>query len=392
MKTIKDILKDIAGINNISLTNDEILSFEIMLNSVLKSCDTIEEYSNQSNKRRHIKGFRPDRSDNLYNAWYWKSNLKIKNDGLLKNISYGIKNPICVNGMPMLLGLGDDSYIPDFDATIVSNILKEGGMILGKTNASDGLGLDDDDSISPFAVIKNPINKNHTTGGSSSGNAAALSNNEVDVCIGTDQGGSIRIPAAWTGVYGLRPSFGLVSYSGIVSSEMTMTVAGPMSKSVELIALTMNAISGKDKKDPRQRGIRIKKSDFTKDLNIHIKDLKIGKVLNGFNIHYNNIHRLPKSDNLLDDKANKILSKIKLDVSILDDIVINDHDYAIHVFYSIYNEGNTDIVNCNGVGTNYFGEYYPSLMEAYGKNWRGKENDFSAARKSISGKFSLVYK
>ena len=147
-----------------------------------------------------------------------------------------------------------DGYIPDVDATVVSRILNSGATIVGKTNAED-FCFSGGSHTGAHGPVRNPRKPTHSTGGSSSGSAAALAAGDIELALGGDQGGSIRIPAAWSGVYGLKPTYGLVPYTGCSMIEMTLDHVGPMANSSEGIARLLSSIAGPDVNDPRQRGV-----------------------------------------------------------------------------------------------------------------------------------------
>ena len=147
-----------------------------------------------------------------------------------------------------------EGYVPDVDATIVTRILDAGGFILGKA-VCESLCFSGGSHTSDTGPVRNPHNTDYTTGGSSSGSAALVAAGEVDLAIGGDQGGSIRIPASWCGIYGLKPTYGLVPYTGIFPIELTLDHTGPMARSVADVALLLEAIAGPDGLDPRQRAV-----------------------------------------------------------------------------------------------------------------------------------------
>src|SRR3989475_7844021 len=140
-----------------------------------------------------------------------------------------------------------DGYVPDFDATIVTRMLDAGGTIVGKLKMEEfswgGPGLS---GVGDYGRPLNPHNRDHVTGGSSSGSAAAVAGGEVDVAFGGDQGGSIRIPAAWCGVVGLMPTHGLVPHSGVFGLEPTIDYVGPIARTVEDVATALACVAGRD--------------------------------------------------------------------------------------------------------------------------------------------------
>ena len=151
------------------------------------------------------------------NAWTWKCRIEPAAGGVLDGKTVSYKDHIAVAGMPMSFGaFALEGFVPDFDATVVTRVLQAGGTVIGK-NVMNGLsgGFGTGGGIGDYGRPLNPHNHAHVTGGSSSGSAAAVAAGEVDIPFGGDQGGSIRIPAAFCGIVGHKPTFGLVSHFGI---------------------------------------------------------------------------------------------------------------------------------------------------------------------------------
>ncbi len=146
-----------------------------------------------------------------------------------------------------------EGYVPDVDATIVTRILDAGGTILGKS-VCEYFCFSGGSHTSSSGPVHNPRRQGYSAGGSSSGSAALLAAGEVDLAIGGDQGGSIRIPAAYCGIYGMKPTHGLVPYTGVMPIELTIDHTGPMSATVADNALLLEVFAGPDGLDPRQQG------------------------------------------------------------------------------------------------------------------------------------------
>jgi amidase len=144
--------------------------------------------------------------------------------------------------------------MPDIDATVVERILDAGGEIAGKA-VCEYFCVSGGSHTSSTGPVHNPRKRGYTAGGSSSGCAALVAAGEVDMAIGGDQAGSIRIPASHCGIVGLKPTFGLVPYTGIGLLEITIDTCGPMTANVRDNALLLEVIAGPDGLDTRQRGV-----------------------------------------------------------------------------------------------------------------------------------------
>ncbi len=141
-----------------------------------------------------------------------------------------------------------ENYIPPYNATVVDRILDEDAIIVGKTNM-DEFACGSDGTTSYFGPTKNPHDTSRVPGGSSSGSAAALAANLVDLAIGSDTGGSIRCPSSFCGIYGLKPTYGLVSRYGLIDMAMSLDCPGPMANDLHALALLLEIIAGKDSRD-----------------------------------------------------------------------------------------------------------------------------------------------
>ena len=193
---------------------------------------------------------------NKHNAWTYQCDLQNSKTGSLAGLTFAIKDSINLAGIPMAMGSEIlDGWIPQTDATVVSRILANGGTIVGKTT-TENLCISGGSVTSWPLPVNNPTALSFSAGGSSSGSAAVVANSEVDVALGADQGGSIRIPAAFCGVLGHKPTHGLVPYTGIASLMPSLDHVGPIARSARNLALTLDVIAGPDLDDPRQAALR----------------------------------------------------------------------------------------------------------------------------------------
>ena len=200
-------------------------------------------------------GHRPSANENKLGAWYVKTSIKGKPGGKLAGRRVALKDNICLAGVPMMVGADIlEGYVPDVDATVVERILDAGGEIAGKA-VCEYYCVSGGSHTSSTGPVQNPRKPGYTTGGSSSGSAALVAAGEVDMAIGGDQAGSIRIPASHCGIVGLKPTFGLVPYTGIAPLEITLDTCGPMTANVRDNALLLEVIAGPDGIDSRQRGV-----------------------------------------------------------------------------------------------------------------------------------------
>src|SRR3972149_794674 len=166
-----------------------------------------------------------------------------------------------------------DDYIPAYSATVVTKLEEAGAIVLGKTNL-DAWCHGSSTETSDYGPTKNPWNINHLPGGSSGGSAAAVAADLAPIAMGTETAGSVRGPAAWCGIVGLKPTYGRVSRYGVIAMGSSLDSPGPLTKNVEDSALLLNVIAGNDPYDATTSAL--KSDDYTKFLKKGVKGLKIG--------------------------------------------------------------------------------------------------------------------
>jgi len=218
-------------------------------------------------------GYRPGPGENPFNAWYWKTKIAGSANGILSGKKVAVKDNICVAGVPMMNGSRWlEGYVPDVDATVVTRVLENGGEVAGKAACED-LCFSAGSHTCATGPIRNPHNPEYSTGGSSGGSAALVAAGEVEMALGGDQGGSIRTPSAWCGVYGLKPTWGLVPMTGGMPISYSVDHCGPIGNSVENVARLLTAIAGYDSHDPRT--INARSGDYMASLGQGAKGLKV---------------------------------------------------------------------------------------------------------------------
>jgi len=184
-----------------------------------------------------------------YNAIVTRCEVPPTGSGPLDGVSAGIKDAITVGGVPM--GAGSDvmrGFVPARDATVVRRLRAAGATVAAKTNLDEFAGSARG-TTSAAGPVRNPHDPEHTAGGSSGGSAVAVATGAVDVALGSDTGGSVRIPASFCGVVGLKPTYGLVPLTGAVENTYSQDTIGPMTATVTDAATVLDAIAGRDSAD-----------------------------------------------------------------------------------------------------------------------------------------------
>ncbi|MEJ2271881.1 MAG: Asp-tRNA(Asn)/Glu-tRNA(Gln) amidotransferase subunit GatA [Candidatus Bathyarchaeota archaeon] len=197
-----------------------------------------------------------------------------KKVGKLAGIAIAVKDAICTKGILTTCSSRMlENFVPPYNAEVIERIIQEDGIIIGKTNM-DEFAMGSSTETSYFGPTRNPWDYSAVPGGSSGGSAACISTDEAILSLGTDTGGSIRCPASYCSVVGLKPTYGLVSRYGLIAYANSLEQIGPMSKSVYDCALFLSVIAGHDPKD--SSSVKELPKDYTKFLNNNIDDLKIG--------------------------------------------------------------------------------------------------------------------
>jgi amidase len=247
---------------------------------MLGAYDVVDGVATEQPVREHVPYWRPGPDEDPDNAWVLRSELSAAGSGPLAGLRVAVKDNVMVAGLPMAAGSGLlADYRPSFDATVVARVLDAGGTIAGKTNC-EYFCLDGGSHTSEFGVTHNPHRRGYSAGGSSSGNAVALATGQADLALGTDQAGSIRVPASFCGIVGLKPTHGLVPYTGITPLDPPIDHAGVMATTVAQAALLLSVVAGYDEYDPRQRRVTV--GDYLSDLDAGVRGLRIGRLTQGF--------------------------------------------------------------------------------------------------------------
>lgn len=223
---------------------------------------------------------RPEGEENRHGAWIAKVSVKGAASGPLAGRKVALKDTYALAGVPLTNGASVlEGYVPEFDAPVVTRLLDAGAEIVGKS-VCEYFSFSGGAATSTTGPVQNPRAWGHTPGGSSTGSGALVALGEVDMATGGDQAGSIRIPASLSGVVGIKPTWGLVPYTGIMGMDPTIDHAGPLTATVADNALFLEVMAGEDGYDSRQRGLKL--DDYTKGIGRGAAGLRIGIVMEGF--------------------------------------------------------------------------------------------------------------
>ena len=227
--------------------------------------------------------YRPEGEENKYGAWAAKFELSGAKDGKLAGKKVAVKDTYAVAGAPLTNGASVlEGYVPEYDASVVTRLLDAGAKIVGKS-VCEYFSFSGGAATSTSGPVHNPRAFGHTPGGSSTGSGALVAAGEVDMATGGDQAGSIRIPASHSGVVGIKPTWCLVPYTGIMGMDPTIDHAGPLTASVAENALFLEVMAGEDGFDSRQAGAKV--DHYTRAIDQGARGLKIALVKEGFGQH-----------------------------------------------------------------------------------------------------------
>jgi len=368
-----DQLRSVAEDLGMHMGEEELKSYDELMQANYAAYDAVDAMPDYlpAAKYPRMPGYRPEGEENKYNAWYVKTTVKGAASGKLAGKTVALKDNICLAGVPMMNGASTlEGYIPDIDATIVTRILDAGGTIVGKTHC-EYFCFSGGSHTNATGPVHNPHKMGYSAGGSSSGSGVVVATGEVDMAIGGDQGGSIRMPGSWCGIYGMKGTHGLVPYTGVMPIEITLDHTGPMTANVRDNALLLEVLSGEDGLDPRQYAP--KTAEYTKALDGGVKGLRIGVVREGFG-HAN-------SEGDVDAKVKAGAELLRKLGATVDEISVPMHALGPAIWLPIAAEGGTEfMMKGNGMGTNWRGLYTTSLLDAH-SGWKHRADELSDSLK-----------
>jgi amidase len=375
-----DEVRTLADSLHLTISASDLAEYRGLLEENLGAYRTIEAMADVKPPVKYPRdpGHRPTAEEDPYNAWYWKTDIKGAKDGLLKGKRVAVKDTISVAGVPMAVGSKVmDGYVPDIDATLVTRILDAGGILAGKAQ-SEGFSVGGAGHNSFSGPVRNPHDPSRSSGGSSSGSGALVAAKDVDMAVGGDQGGSVRLPASWCGVYGLKPTRGLMPYTGVFPCDPVLDHVGPMANSVRDVALLLEATAGwDDGLDPRQSEFMPKPQPYSQMLSGKIDGLRIGIIEDAF--AYEGASQ-PDVDKAVKDAARHFEALGAEVVS----LSVPGHREAQALVVAIAMEGAyATMILGNGLGHSWDGFYDTHLQEHFAKAARERADLLSQSAKTF---------
>lgn len=352
---------ELAAEEYIFLSDEEAQELSECIDESLNHCDRIDELPQprfEIKYKQRDMGYRPTPEEDPYNLFIRKCEIKGAPSGKLAGKRVAVKDNIAVAGVPMTNGSrAMIDFIPDFDAVVVERLLEAGATIVGKLNQAD-MSLDGTSETSPFGIVRNPRNPEYSPGGSSSAQGAVVLTGDADIALGVDQGGSGRIPPAWTGVCAIKATHGLVPSFGIYHMDHTVDFICPAARTVEEVALALEVIAGEDPRDP-QWVRNVRKEEYTQAVKKGLSGLKIGVVKESL-----------EGEELEEDvkqAVEKVLWKVKEQGAIVHESSIPLWKDSWSIWTSVFAHSMSVMYESAGQGYYHGGYAIPQFAEAYGK-------------------------
>ena len=298
--------------------------------------------------------------------------------GPLAGIPIAVKDNMCTKNLKTTCASKMlENFVPPYDATVITKLKEAGAIIVGKTNM-DEFAMGGSTEHSAFFKTHNPVNLDKVPGGSSGGSAAAVAGDMAPISLGSDTGGSIRQPAAFCGIVGLKPTYGLISRYGLVAFASSFDQIGPFAKDVEDTANLLNVIAGYDEMD--STSAKLEKVDYTKSLIDDVKGMKIG---------------VPKEfmaegvSEEVKTAVTKAVEKFKALGADVSECSLPATEYALPTYYIVAcAEASSNLARFDGIRYGYRTTNYESLEDIY-KNSRSEGFGEEVKRRIILGTYVL---
>lgn len=367
----REEIRKYAKQHHIDLTDEEVEDFAAIIPETLAGYERLDElvdYTPAVEYTDRDLGSKPSTEEDPLNAFVTKCNVNGADSGLLDGYEVGLKDNVNLAGVEMTIGSKlFEGYVPSTDATVVTRLLDAGATITGKLNMED-MAFSGSGELSATGPVLNPRDLDHIAGGSSSGSAAAVGNGDVDIAIGGDQGGSIRIPASWSGIVGHKPTHSLVPYTGIAGLGRSFDHTGPMCSTVEDCARALTVIAGKDDLDPRQGEVPTENYLDALSDSDDPSEVTVGVVEEGFG------HEV--SEPGVDETVRDAVSSFEDAGAEVTEVSIPMHLDGLLLWNAVALEATAATVDAEGVGHYGKGFYDTQMADAFGRARRAQADDY----------------
>ena len=326
---------------------------ELLKNKTIKPIDLVEEaFQNIENNKELNAYITLNKEEAIKKA----KELESKEvDNLLFGLPIAVKDNIVTKGLRTTCASHIlDNFIPIYNATVVDKINSHNMIIIGKTNM-DEFAMGSSSRTSYFGAPKNPWNKEKISGGSSGGSATTIAARDLPFALGSDTGGSIRQPASYTGIVGMKPTYGRISRFGLVAFASSLDQIGPMTTNVYNNALLLNALVGKDEKD--LTSVRKEEEDFTR---------LIGEDIKGMKIAVPNYFMSDIVSQSITDKVKEVIEVLKSKGAIVDYVDVDYLENAVTLYQIIaMGEASSNLARFDGIRYGYSYENPENIEDVY---------------------------
>jgi amidase len=383
-------LTEIAGrIGWFELSEADLEEYRVLLDAVLATIDLVTDAplpalpdaSDRAAVQRSA-GQRASRAEDPLNAVVRWIDVKAPDaSGLLDGLRIAVKDSIAITGVPMTLGSGVlRDYEPARDSVVTERLLEHGANLVAVTNM-DSFAFSGGGLSSAYGPTLNPFDLTRSAGGSSSGSGAVLAYADlIDGAIGTDQGGSVRVPASWNGVLGLKPTHGLVPYTGIVGIDATFDHVGPMATTVNVLGRLLLSMVGPDERDPRQAGYSYDSRQLEDVLASSASDLtnlRVGLVREGFSTD-------DELRSATSSAIQKVADRLTEAGASVTEVSVPEHLLGGGIAFAGFVEGMSATALSGGNGHHWLGQYDPELASALGEGLRTRGNELPPQMKMVA--------
>ncbi|WP_049935232.1 amidase [Haloplanus natans] len=363
-----DEIREKAAKHHMTLSDEEVADFSAVIAETMAGYERLDELPEPTPERAYSDrdpGYRPTSAEDPLNAFVRRCEVQGADAGPLSGYEVGLKDNVALAGVEMTCGSKlFEGYVPETDATIVTRLLDAGATITGKTNMED-MAFSGSGELSATGPVHNPYDPEYIAGGSSSGSVAAVVDGDVDVAIGGDQGGSIRIPAAWSGGVGHKPTHSLVPYTGIAGLGRSFDHVGPMATSVADCARVLDVIAGADGLDPRQGAVP---TEPYLDALDESPEVTVGVLEEGF--------EHDASEAAVDSTVRDALDAFAEAGAEVTTVSVPMHLDGMPIWNGIATEATAATVDADGIGHYGNGRYDTQFMDAFGRARRAAADDY----------------
>jgi amidase len=374
----REQFRKLADDLHLDLSDEELDDYLELARGAMGVYERLDELQPPTRDRRYGSrdpGYRPGPDEDPLNAHLRLCRVEGADDGPLAGYDVGVKDNVAVAGVEMTCASKVlEGYVPSHDAIAVERLLDAGATITSKNNL-DEMAVSGSGEMSAFGPVRNPHDPDYLAGGSSGGSAAAIVTGDVDVALGTDQAGSLRLPAAMCGCVGFKPTHGLVPYTGAVQQGHSWDHVGPMAGTVEDAARVLEVIAGPDPLDPRCGSAEPDAYAAAADGAAGAEELTVGVLAEGFGSGHEDPGVEAACEAALDDLADAGAT--------LADVSAPLHEDGTVVGLGVQVEDAAAMWQSEGVGHFVGGGYDESFREAFAAARRSRADDFAPTVKNI---------